>query len=143
MRLGGRGHLRRMESRPVVVAERAVPLEQWSDDRGQIGFRTLFGDGERPTDTLTAGTAELEPGGWLRHHRHGPAEVYYVLEGEGAVVLDGEERVVGVGDAVFVPGGAEHAVRNTGDGRFRVFYTLAADRFSDVAYHFSDRPGAR
>ena len=39
--------------------------------------------------------------------------------------------------AIFIPGDAEHAIRNTGDGVLRVFYAFATDRFSDVVYRFS------
>lgn len=124
-----------------MVPEESVPLEEWSDDRGEIAFRTVVGDGERPTDSLTAGVAVLQPGGWLGHHRHDPAEVYHVLEGRATVVLDGVAHEVGPGDTVFVPGGSEHGVRNTGHARLRVFYTLAVDAFTDVEYRFSDGSG--
>ena len=120
-----------------MVDERDVPLTTWSDEtRGVARFRTLIGDGTAPTDTLTAGVAEMEPGDWLGHHRHEPAEVYYIFQGEGTVTLGGEERVVKAGSAVFIPGNLEHGIRNTGSGPLRLFYAFAVDSFEDVEYHF-------
>jgi mannose-6-phosphate isomerase-like protein (cupin superfamily) len=127
-----------MPSEPVVVQESDVPLEQWADPvRGEVGFRTLFGDGSRPTDSLTAGITELAPGGWLGHHRHEPAEVYYVVTGEGVVVLDGTEHAVGAGSAVFIPGDVEHGIRNTAQEPLRFFYAFPVGSFADIEYRFA------
>ncbi len=49
------------------------------------------------------------------YHRRG-TELYYVLEGEGAVVLDGKEHPVRKGSIVQIPPGVVHAAR----GRMRV-----------------------
>jgi mannose-6-phosphate isomerase-like protein (cupin superfamily) len=126
-----------MTNRALVLEESDVPLERWSDPvRGEVGFRTLFGDGAT-TDSLTAGVTELEPGGWLGHHRHRPAEVYYVVHGTGIVVLGEDERVVGAGSAVFIPGNLEHGIRNTGDTQLRFFYAFAVGSFAEVDYCFS------
>ena len=125
-------------SSPQVVQESDVPLESWSDPvRGDVGFRTLFGAGERATDALTLGTTELPPGGWLGLHRHAPAEVYYVLEGEAVVTLAGADHTVRAGSAVFIPGGAEHGIRNTGDELVRFVYAFPVGSFEDVVYEFS------
>jgi mannose-6-phosphate isomerase-like protein (cupin superfamily) len=127
-----------MTDRAIVVDELDVPLTTWSDEtRGEVRFRTLIGDGRTATDSLTAGVTEMEPGDWLGHHRHEPAEIYYILQGEGTVALGGEEAVVAAGSAVFIPGGLEHGIRNTGKGPLRFFYTFAVDSMGDVEYHFS------
>lgn len=123
----------------MIVTETDVRPELWSDSvRGRVGFRTLFGGGTRTTDSLTAGIGEMEPGDRLARHRHDPAEVYYVLEGEGTLLVEGEEHVLRAGSAVFIPGNSEHALHNTGDETLRVFYTLAAGDFDQVDYRFSD-----
>ena len=126
-------------SSPLVVHERDVAPESWSDPvRGEVGFRTLFGAGELATDALTLGITELAPGGWLGLHRHAPAEVYYVLQGEAVVTLSGVEHVVTAGSAVFIPGGAEHGIRNVGQGVVRFVYAFPVGSFADVVYEFSD-----
>ena len=38
---------------------------------------------------------------------------------------------------VFIPGSAEHGIRNTGAMTLRFFYALAADAFTDIEYVFS------
>ena len=126
---------------PAVVHEADTERETWDDPvRGRIGFRTFVGGAGTATRSLTTGVADLEPGGWLGLHRHRPAEVYYVLEGSGVVSLDGVGRSVGAGTSVYIPGDAEHGIRNSGEGTLRVAYTLAADCFADVDYRFSAGP---
>jgi quercetin dioxygenase-like cupin family protein len=131
-----------MTPRATVLHDSAVPLERWSDPvRGEVGFRTLFGDDATATASVTAGVTEMEPGDWLGRHRHAPAEIYYVLAGEGTMELDGEQHAVRTGSAVFIPGDLEHGIRNTGSERLRFFYAFAADSFADIEYRFSAEPG--
>ncbi len=49
-----------------------------------------------------------------QRHEH-RSEHWFVVSGEGIVVLDGTERHVGAGQAVDVPVGTVHRVQNTGD----------------------------
>jgi mannose-6-phosphate isomerase-like protein (cupin superfamily) len=128
-----------MDTQPVVVQESDATTETWSDPvRGEASFRTLFGGEGSPTDTLTAGVAELAPGGWLGCHRHDPPETYFVMQGEGVVQLGDEERGVRAGSAVFVPSSVEHGIRNTGQTSLRIFYAFAVDSFDEVEYHFTE-----
>jgi quercetin dioxygenase-like cupin family protein len=113
--------------------------EAWDDPtRGRIRFRTVFSSEETATTGLTAGLAEMAPGGRLNVHRHEPAEVYHVLEGQGTVFLDGEVHPVRAGSAVFIPGSAWHGIRNTGDSALRFHYVLQADGMADVEYDFGE-----
>ena len=58
------GYLQSM-SDALVRSVADVEPERWSDPiRGDMGFRTIFGDGPAETD-FTAGVTELEPGGWM------------------------------------------------------------------------------
>jgi quercetin dioxygenase-like cupin family protein len=57
----------------------------------------------------------MEPGEWIPAHSHDTLEhEQYVLEGEMALTLDGEEQLVGVGDAVYIPAGVVHSYENRG-----------------------------
>lgn len=120
-----------------MLEEDERPLEGWSDERGRLTWRPLFSADSTPTDQLVTGVAELQQGGFLALHRHAQAETYYVLAGEGVVVLDGAEHQVRTGSSVFIPGSSEHGIRNTGTQNLRFFYALAADDFTDVEYDFS------
>ena len=66
-----------------------------------------------------------------------PAEIYYVVEGHGIVTLDGVDHPVSAGTAVYIPGDAEHGIRNAGQTPLRFFYAFAVDSFGDVTYRFS------
>jgi mannose-6-phosphate isomerase-like protein (cupin superfamily) len=73
-------------------------------------------------------------------HRHAPAEVYYVVAGAGLMSLDGREIPVRAGSAVFIPGMAEHGIRQTGSEVLRLFYLFPVDSFDSVEYLFSKPP---
>jgi mannose-6-phosphate isomerase-like protein (cupin superfamily) len=128
----------RPQSQPLVLDEANVSLDGWDDPvKGRIRWRTLFSRPGTPSDGLTCGIAELEPGGWLGLHRHAPPEIYYVIEGAGVVTLEGVETSVKAGSAVFIPGMAEHGIRQTGTQRLRFFYGFPVDSFDAVEYLFS------
>lgn len=106
--------------------------------RGEVAFRTLVG-APGSDGAFTAGVSEMPPGGWLGHHRHEPAELYYVVAGEGVVTIDGEDHTVTAGTALEVPGDAEHGVRNPGPGTLVVFYAFAVSSFDEVEYRFTEQ----
>lgn len=58
---------------------------------------------------------ELEPGAVAGRHTHPGDEISYVLEGEGEVLIDGEDpRRVKAGEAFVIPAGKIHDARNVG-----------------------------
>lgn len=121
----------------LVLHEADRAVDGWDDERGRVSWRTLFSGDSTPTQRMVTGVADLPEGGFLALHRHAEAETYYVLSGNGVVVLQGAECEVGPGSTVFIPGDGEHGIRNTGAGVLRFFYALAADSFADVEYRFS------
>ncbi|MDX6300626.1 MAG: hypothetical protein QOF53_1840 [Nocardioidaceae bacterium] len=123
-------------SEPLVVNATDVERETWSDDRGKLGFRTIFGGLVVPGD-FTAGVSDLEVDGWLGHHRHEPAEIYFVLDGEGVLTIDGEDHAVRAGTAAYIPSNSEHGIRNTGTSTMRFFYAFAVASFDQVEYRFT------
>jgi quercetin dioxygenase-like cupin family protein len=125
-------------AKAVVITTDGQTLDGWDDPvKGRVSWRTLFSGDKTPTNALTAGVAELQPGGWLGLHRHTPPEIYYVLEGRGTVTLDGAEHDVAAGAAVFIPGDCEHGIRNDGASPLRFLYAFAVDSFGEVEYRFS------
>jgi mannose-6-phosphate isomerase-like protein (cupin superfamily) len=59
--------------------------------------------------------ARLPPATSTAGHRHPVTEeIYYILEGQGVMQLDGEQRQVGPGDAIAIPPNAFHQISNTG-----------------------------
>lgn len=134
---GGMGNDHGTAAENLVLREDDRPVEGWNDERGELTWRPLFSADSTPTDHLVTGVAELQQDGFLALHRHEQAETYYVLAGEGVVTLAGAEHPVRPGSTVFIPGSAEHGIRNTGTQKLRFFYALAADDFTDVEYVFS------
>jgi mannose-6-phosphate isomerase-like protein (cupin superfamily) len=123
---------------PIALDEADAPLDGWDDPvRGRIHWRTLFSRGRTPTAGVTCGVAELGPGDWLGLHRHAPPEVYYVFAGAGVVSLDGREIPVKAGSALFIPGMAEHGIRQMGTEVLRLFYGFPVDSFDGVGYLFT------
>jgi mannose-6-phosphate isomerase-like protein (cupin superfamily) len=127
---------------PLALAEADAPQDGWDDPvRGRLRWRTLFSQGLTQTAGMTCGVAEFRPGDWLGLHRHAPTEVYYVFAGAGILTLDGREIPVKAGSAVFIPGMAEHGIRQTGNEVLRLFYAFSVDSFDCVEYLFSAAAG--
>ena len=126
---------------PLALNEKDLAEEGWDDPvRGRLRWRTLFSKGMTPTAGMTCGVTELASGDWLGLHRHPPAEVYYVFAGAGLMTVDGREIPVKAGSAVFIPGMAEHGIRQTGNETLRLFYAFPVDSFEGVEYLFSAAP---
>ena len=62
----------------------------------------------------------------------------FIVEGTGILTLDGVEQVVTAGSAVFIPGNAEHGLRNESGSGLKLFYVFPTDRFADVVYRFPE-----
>jgi mannose-6-phosphate isomerase-like protein (cupin superfamily) len=63
--------------------------------------------------------ASLPAGGVTERHYHAVSEeIYFVLEGEGRLEIDGEEQVVRPGDAALIPPGARHSIEALSQLRF-------------------------
>lgn len=122
-----------------VIHEVDCPVERWDQPATQqVRWRTLVSADRTPTDSLTVGVAEVEPGETkqFRPHRHAQPEVYYILAGCGVVIIAGLEYAVRPGSAVFIPGNTPHGACNTGTDLLRLLYVFAADSFDQIEYQF-------
>ena len=125
-------------SKAHVVNEKSLPLEGWDDlARGTCLWRTMISADVAPTDSFSTGIAYFAPGQTLAPHRHIHPEVYFVLEGELEVTIDGIKHYVIPNTSIFIPSNAEHGTLNASSKPARIFYCFATDRFSDVKYQFS------
>ena len=68
------------------------------------------------------------------HYHRRSAELYYVLEGEGQVLLDGQTHAVRKGSIVHIPPGVIHGAR----GRMRVLVVGVPDIADDDLYFPED-----
>lgn len=63
----------------------------------------------------------LPPGHAVTVHFHcATEEIYYVLEGSGVMTIGDESEPVALGDAIFIPTGSVHSLRNTGSSDMRI-----------------------
>lgn len=124
-------------TKPTIIHEPAQPFEQTIDlPGGRTRWKTLLSADRTPTDAMTVGITEIEPGpaNEIFLHRHAQPEVYYILAGHGVVQISGEERALQPGSLVFIPGDAPHGLRNTGSEVLRLLYIFAVDSLDQVVY---------
>jgi mannose-6-phosphate isomerase-like protein (cupin superfamily) len=89
-------------------------------------IRELCGLPTGGTVNQSLAEASLEPGQATERHYHAETEeIYFVLEGEGELELDGERTPVRPGDAVPIPPGARHQIVNVGQGQLRILCCCA------------------
>jgi mannose-6-phosphate isomerase-like protein (cupin superfamily) len=89
-------------------------------------IRELCGIPTGGTSRQSLAEATLEPGQATERHYHAESEeVYFILDGEGAMELDCETAHVKVGDAIPISPGAWHTLRNTGDTALRLLCACA------------------
>jgi mannose-6-phosphate isomerase-like protein (cupin superfamily) len=91
--------------------------------RGELSaFTTKDGSEIREfhhTAAQSLAEASLTPGQSTQRHYHAASEeIYFVLEGEGDVEIDGEVRRLRPGDAALIPPGAWHEITAASALRF-------------------------
>ena len=72
-----------------------------------------------------------QPMAHVARHKHLVQEqIYHVLEGEGAMEIEGKRTIVRKHDVIFIPPGVSHSIRNNGltDLTFIVVTTPVEDR---------------
>ena len=81
-------------------------------------------------ERVSVNEVALSPGVSSEEHYHiGCEEVYFILEGEGVVHLEGESFSVSRGDAVFIPPELSHRIENPTDVPLR-FLSISSPPFS-------------
>lgn len=104
-------------------------------ERSECGWRDRL---------ISAEDASLAPAAWAHavdidgakpHYHQRSTELYYVLEGEGTVVLDGAENPVKKGSLVHIPPGVVHSAV----GRMRVLVVGIPDIADDDYFDAGNR----
>ncbi len=84
-------------------------------------FRRVLFTGDHSQLVLMA----IGPGEEIGQEVHDDVDQFFRFEaGEGKVIIEGEEIVVGDGDAVIVPAGAEHNIISTSVSEKLKLYTI-------------------
>lgn len=91
----------------------------WRQDK--MGKSTLF-----ESSRLLVGLNAFEPGQIHELHSHaGMDKLYYVVEGDGAFLLQGTQLPMRAGELMVAPEGVPHGIRNSGSKRLLVLTVLA------------------
>lgn len=69
----------------------------------------------KENDRLSATLVTIKPGGELLPHTHEVLEVFYIIEGEGSALVNGERKEAAGGSIIVAPPGSEHGLINTGE----------------------------
>jgi oxalate decarboxylase/phosphoglucose isomerase-like protein (cupin superfamily) len=97
------------------------PLSQCHDGKGSVDWTEVLN--YRQPDRLLRYIHDdtIPPGASIGVHRHeADEEYYYIISGEGEMILDGETHTVSAGDITAVFPGGSHALINTGQCDLRV-----------------------
>jgi quercetin dioxygenase-like cupin family protein len=79
-----------------------------------ITGRVVIGKADGAKD-LCMRVFELEPGTYTGKHAHAWEHEVFVHAGQGSILRDGKWAPFGAENAIFIPGGEEHQLRNDGN----------------------------
>ncbi len=81
----------------------------------------------------------LPPGAAVGRHFHRETEeVYYILSGSGEMTVGEETAQVSTGDAVYIPAGNVHTLKNTGSEPMKIMLVCGAAHSFDDSFPVSD-----
>ena len=70
----------------------------------------------------------LKPGKVLDVHIDPYEEIYYVIQGQGTIIVGADEQMVTAGDAIWIPCGSPHGMKNNSAEECIVIVTAAMPR---------------
>ena len=118
--------------RATALVEQMARVD-WRQYPGHFGgalSKALVDPAGTGTKLVDFRISRYAPAAYVEEHVHAVQEqIYYVLEGEGVLTLDGERRLTLAHDYVWVPPGVRHGFTNTGTAGlvFLVVTTPAVD----------------
>ncbi len=97
----------------MEVVNRAQSPPFITKDRSQI--RSILDRTNSTATNQSLAEATVPPGMETEEHYHPRSEeIYYILCGQGLMILEGERREVGPGDGILIPPGTRHSIQNIG-----------------------------
>jgi len=82
---------------------------------GQGEVALVLDKGVVATDAFSQQRLTLQPGAAVPSHQHsGSAELIYVVSGKTETTVEGATKVLGAGEAIWIPAGAQHAAKVVG-----------------------------
>ena len=115
-----------MNAKPTTQIKRhgrmiRKPLPNCHAGSGELDWTEVLNSNDMPGRNLKFIHDDvLPPGASVGVHSHDTdEEYYYILSGEGQMILDGQAFEVAAGDITAVFPGGNHALKNTGNGELR------------------------
>ncbi len=82
-------------------------------------IRSILDATNAPVEKQSLAEASLAKGGETQRHYHKLSEeIYFILDGQGMMEIDGDIRKVGPSDAILIPRSAWHQIKAITDIRF-------------------------
>lgn len=82
-------------------------------------IRSILDATNAPVQNQSLAEASLPAGGQTDRHYHKQSEeIYFMLDGQAIMEIDGDDRRVVPGDAILIPPGAWHQISAISDIRF-------------------------
>jgi mannose-6-phosphate isomerase-like protein (cupin superfamily) len=95
-------------------------------------FRRVLYTGKKLQLVLMA----IKPGGEIGEEVHEDRDQFFRVEkGKGEVLIDGNHSKIKSDDAIIVPAGARHNIKNTGDKPLRLYTLYAPPEHRDATVH--------
>jgi quercetin dioxygenase-like cupin family protein len=106
-----------------------IPWQQFPGHFGGALSKALVGPDNSGSKRIDFRISRYAPMAYVQEHTHKVQEqIYYVLEGEGVLTLNGESHLMRPHDYVYVPPGVRHSFTNTGtNGLVFLVVTTPAD----------------
>ncbi len=104
-----------IERNGATIREIAEVLWETAPAHYDAHSKMLVNPSSDRTRQLDFRISSYQPKGYVAPHSHKIQEqIYYILQGEGLMELDGERQVVRPHACIFLPPGVEHAIYNSG-----------------------------
>lgn len=108
---------KKTQHRDTAFVEKMANVD-WQQFPGHFGgalSKALVGPDNSGSKLVDFRISRYAPAAYVEEHVHAVQEqIYYVIEGEGVLTLDGAKHLMGAHDYVFVPPGVRHSFANTG-----------------------------
>lgn len=82
--------------------------------RDNITSYLLVSESTTNAKHITTSLVEMQPSGKQHIHQHETEQCYYIIQGEGEMVVGNEKRMVRSGDSIFISSNSPHGLNNTG-----------------------------